>query len=737
MISRPRRISQAEARDAAAKLGSIVRLTLLTLIIAALGAVAVSAPDQAHEALRIMAEERRSGSWIDILIFVLATLGASLLAWYSARVLLYLLAPRAHAARGMRGWAARNLPRIAGMIPFLGAIRGFNRASKLGAGGPVASELGWWAVVMALLALITYLGFVFRQKILTWLREKRGVEPDANRDALAQRGGDASGDREATADAATPARRVSDLPGLTKWMARIAPVVWIAVCTLVILTNGRAIQWMGPLGVILISISSWIIIANMLVYAGARWRVPLVRLVLLWWIVINACNLPDNHAIRQAEGAAGRVSLPRYTDAFTQWLATRADRPQYAASAYPVFLVAAEGGGLRNAYITAAVLAYLQDRCPAFAQHTFAITSVSGGSVGAAVFAALTAARRAPNGPNAGCPLAGTAPNIAASTYVGATDSILGRDMLTPLLAMGLYPDLAQRFIPASFERWDRARGLELALEHSWRDVVGDSTADSVGLTRSFYALPVGDSSVSVPVLMLNTTHVQTGQRMVVSHVQPDSADFNGLPSLAMLNDSLHAPLSSAAFLSARFPFVTPEGTLTARGGVQRYVDGGYFDNSGATTVAEMLTARTIERPPYPIRPVVLLVGFTSRKTAVKRENYTKQGLNEALTPLRTLMNTRDARGDVAVAQLKTLVERMTQRGAPAEIVEIDLAESGIPLPLGWLISDATRQSMRGSLAPANYCASEAKRRRDAGAPARQCGYDRIAELLSPGSSPP
>ena len=727
MISPPRRISRAEARDAAAKLGSILRLTSLTIIIAALGALAVSAPDQAHEALRIMVEQRRGGTWTDLLTFILATLGASLLAWYSARVLLYLLAPRAHSARGARGWAARNVPRLAGMIPYVGAIRGLNRASKLGAGGSIATELEWWAVVMAALALATYLGFVFRQRILRWLRDLRGRELDVTREALAQRGSDAEA---ATAQAAAPAvhaRSVRDLPGFTRWAARIAPVIWIIVCAVVIGTDGRALLWMGPLGVILISISSWIIIANTLLYLGARMKFPLVRVVLVWWVIINACNLPDNHTLRAADEASGRVSLPRYADAFTEWLGTRADRPRYA-DAYPVFLVAAEGGGLRNAYITAAVLSYLQDRCPAFAQHTFAITSVSGGSVGASVFTALTAARRAPNAPTTRCSIGTAAP----ASYVSLADSILGRDLLTPLLAMGLYPDLLQRFIPASFERWDRARGLELALERSWREVVGDAIADSVGLARSFYALPVRDASLSVPALLLNTTHVQTGQRMVVSHVLPDSADFSGMPSLATLSDSLHPPLSSAAFLSARFPFVTPEGTFTARGGVQRYVDGGYFDNSGATTVAEMLTARTIERPPFPIRPVVLLVGFTSRKNVIRREKYTKQGLNEALTPLRTLMNTRDARGDVAVAQLKTLVERMTQRGAPAEIIEIDLAESRIPLPLGWLISDATRHSMRDSLAPANYCASEATRRQQAGLPPRPCGYDRVVELLTP-----
>ena len=723
------KMALAWLRDFGARLGSIVKLTSLTLIPAILGALAVSWPDQAHEALRLMVEERRSGSWTDVVAFVLATLGASLLAWYSGRVLLYLLAPRAHAARGWRGWPARNVPRLAGMIPFAGAVLGLILAFKLGAGGPLSTELAFWAAVMAVLGTVTYLGFVLRQPLLRKLREKRGAQANAAREALAQRG--SKNDPEPTPEDAH-LKDVNRLPVFTRWVARTAPLIWVALFLLATFTSGRGILWMGPLGVVLISLASVITLANFLLYLGARWRAPVVKLVLLWWVIINFNNLPDNHAVRHADGAVGRVSIPRYTDAFRQWLGTRADRSQYGQQAYPVFLVAAEGGGLRNAYITATVLAYLQERCPAFAQHTFAITSVSGGSVGAAVFAALTAARRAPNNSNQGCrPQDASLAGTSASTYVSATDSILGSDLLTPLLAMGLYPDFAQRFIPWSVERFDRARGLELALERSWRQVVGDRIADSVGLARSFYALPVRDTSLSVPVLMLNTTHVQTGQRMVVSHVEPDSAEFNGLESLARLTDSLQPPLSSAAFLSARFPFVTPEGTLTAKGGAQRYVDGGYFDNSGATTVAEMLTART--RPPYPIRPVVLLVGFTSREALGKRERYSNQGLNEALTPLRTLLNTRDARGDVAVAQLRTLVERMAEQGAPAEVIEIDLMEGDVPLPLGWVVSESTRRWMRTSLVPANYCPTEALQRREQKLPPRPCGYDRIAELLSPG----
>ena len=59
-----------------------------------------------------------------------------------------------------------------------------------------------------------------------------------------------------------------------------------------------------------------------------------------------------------------------------------------------MFLVTAKGGGIRAAYWTAALLTALQDANPEFADHVFAVSGVSGGSVGAGVFAGLLAQSR-------------------------------------------------------------------------------------------------------------------------------------------------------------------------------------------------------------------------------------------------------------------------------------------------------------------------------------------------------
>ncbi len=74
-------------------------------------------------------------------------------------------------------------------------------------------------------------------------------------------------------------------------------------------------------------------------------------------------------------------------EAFQEWFKKRGDKGSFpAGTPYPVFLVAASGGGLYSARHTALTLARFQDRCPSFAHHVFAISGISGGSWGAAIF---------------------------------------------------------------------------------------------------------------------------------------------------------------------------------------------------------------------------------------------------------------------------------------------------------------------------------------------------------------
>ncbi|MEM9726419.1 MAG: hypothetical protein AAF909_13295, partial [Pseudomonadota bacterium] len=75
--------------------------------------------------------------------------------------------------------------------------------------------------------------------------------------------------------------------------------------------------------------------------------------------------------------------------AFIQWAQDPRRAPLPGPGRRPVFIIAASGGGAYAAAHTAHVLGALQDANPSFADHIFAISGVSGGSVGATLFHAV------------------------------------------------------------------------------------------------------------------------------------------------------------------------------------------------------------------------------------------------------------------------------------------------------------------------------------------------------------
>jgi hypothetical protein len=100
----------------------------------------------------------------------------------------------------------------------------------------------------------------------------------------------------------------------------------------------------------------------------------------------------------------------------------------------------------------------------------------------------------------------------------------------------------------------------------------------------------------TAPALILNTTVVETGERLVLSPFNIDRPDLKDIRTVACKkkdNKEIDFPLSTAAILSARFTIVTPAGWFnrcdkqngeTLPSQKARLVDGGYFENSGIST---------------------------------------------------------------------------------------------------------------------------------------------------------
>jgi hypothetical protein len=149
----------------------------------------------------------------------------------------------------------------------------------------------------------------------------------------------------------------------------------------------QALTPIGILSLFFALVAFWIAYLRFL---SRRIGWPFLSTLLCLALLISAFDCNDNHKVRRSPTLpASTVGVTDAVSQFKTWIKSRSDFDAYKGQRYPIYVVAAEGGGIYAAYHAATFLAETQDECANFAEHVFAISSVSGGSVGASVFAAL------------------------------------------------------------------------------------------------------------------------------------------------------------------------------------------------------------------------------------------------------------------------------------------------------------------------------------------------------------
>ena len=289
---------------------------------------------------------------------------------------------------------------------------------------------------------------------------------------------------------------------------------------------------------------------------------------------------------------------PSISEAAKAWYAQA--EPAYHAihpdEPVPMLIVATAGGGVRAAYWTATVMEALEDEfqrsvvtgkpsdktAPTenlLRNLLFAISGVSGGSVGAAAYAAAVHDHEV------------TDAAIRPTTY-------LQSDFLAPGLASMVFIDGPANLLP-NFGQIDRGQALELGFE-----AASSTPKDNDGLLShkflSFF--PTMDAVAKMkswrPALLLNATHEETGRRIITSHIKIErGVVFDSYDALQVLNADVR--LSTAAHNSARFTYISPAGNLSSATDVTHtkhidrgyVIDGGYFENYGAQTALELANA--------------------------------------------------------------------------------------------------------------------------------------------------
>jgi hypothetical protein len=412
---------------------------------------------------------------------------------------------------------------------------------------------------------------------------------------------------------------------------RLAVVLLVPIAAVLMIWPSTA-AWLTSGGTIAVCLAVFALLFGLLHYLGqhgepwgvtarlrlGRLRTPWVGMTVATWLLASALNTVggyhDIHVF--PDSVAARYQNP--SEAVESWLALMNGQScTESAPSEPIklIMVAAPGGGIRASYWTSSALDAMTATTACGAQNIFAVSGVSGGSVGAAAWLA-------------------SPPGKARKNVTRlATDNALAASTAALFLR-----DIPQPFLGVRDSWHDRSA----VMEDEWASQAPEAFGN-VDQPRSFSSLGVGPGWR--PVVMFNGSSVLDGCRVLVTNVMrlpagPSPCEPTGgsgplpgsLDALKDLRGHLGSDgktcavdarsggrgdisLATAALLSARFPVISSSGVLARcaesaprsadapwmdqSGRVRRTydVDGGYYENTGLLSLLQLWES---------IRPTVL-----------------------------------------------------------------------------------------------------------------------------------
>ncbi len=542
--------------------------------------------------------------------------------------------------------------------------------------------------------------------------------------------------------------RHSELAGRTigLWIA-MAP--FLVADVLLIHAPLTMAPWFGPLATAEIAIGTLAGLLGALAYLAQMTRplavfgmlkmnvTPVITIVLI--VALIGGIVDRNSALHQVRQPVTTHTAKRPTldEALATWrrqLPAACAIPAGSAgghqiNVFPLIQVAASGGGVRAAWWAIKVLGTIADSTCG-ASDVFAVSSVSGGSVGTAVLVSSTGGQQ-PGG------LAST--RITSMAGPQALAAGLDGFMLRDALAGYTGIDVAASGMPGGDRYPDRAALIELEWQH-----------EDPSLARPF---PLTDPALPW-ALFFNSTSVSTGCRAVISTVTLPRA--SQIPNMgltcgvgtrgpagsydffARLHCMRGIATSTAAMLSARFTYVTPTGTVTGcykRSGTfqDQLVDGGYGDSTGLSTLVNIapslvsrirqynITAVTKAKAGQPITLIMPVTVYLQNSLQRAPEIVPPSRTPEIYAPKAAL----SAGPTTELRSTDSLLENMLaatgfgqwascQRRDQACLAVLLAAEAGVPdqlitvapreypgvsVPLGWLLSKVSQEALDSALA--------------------------------------
>jgi hypothetical protein len=689
---------------------SMLRTIRAAVAVLLLGGIALTVPPQTHDMLTFLGADR---IWPAISFQIaLMVLGGS--AWFWSRA---TLAAQFGIDDGQRlgpvnpdfNWTAFTwLPRLVLIGTFLvGAVM----ASIGRSPGTIAG-----AIVLGVLAVVLA---VFRP------RGSAVIPPPAPRGGLRWW---IEGGARARLDALLQRAPFGTAPAATLLALGLVPLILGVVEAFIFtlrLPNHLAAVFPGPaIALLLLGLMIGPLITGTFVCDGLTLQVrlgslrlglrrpPLLSVILLYVFVLVPALLYV-HSVRLINGrAAERAPL---VDVLKQWVEACAP---VSGPVRPI-IVAVSGGasraGLWGAAVVDRVLQAQQQNGPAL----FAISSVSGGSLGTAGAMTLLSLESLP------CRAKGL-PLLRATE---GNPVPLAGDALGPLLGGWLLDDIPRSAGDplAALIRWvtghrpnggDSAEAIEHGFEDLWSVV---QPQGAPGWDQPFLSLFYTDQAKTyrsgMPLWFANGTDATTGNRVITAPIAaPGPNDgvtpwpFRGARDFHTLMGA-DVSIATAINNTARFPYLEPFGQMLPAVGNRQagsLVDGGYFENEGLQTaleLAEWLSAQSAAMD-RPIQPIIVQatgdgeadVGRADVMTCANASDgpFIPDDKHSAWQIFAPIVGLYHVRGGHSAVLLRQAHDQFC--GARPRFVHFYLpADHGSPIPLNWVLSDAIARFIWGA----------------------------------------
>ncbi|MFD2565686.1 hypothetical protein [Aquimarina rubra] len=370
---------------------------------------------------------------------------------------------------------------------------------------------------------------------------------------------------------------------------------FILLLTFLVLNfNPDLANGINPLSILILSLLSLFMLCFILILLGKKIRLPLLSIVSVFCIFSARffSDTSDHYQLNLQETSFKRPSLDSYMHS---WIKSREDIIRKSSGTFPVIMVSAEGGGSRAGLWSFLVHSYLYEKSNGtyFEENLLSLTGASGGSVGNSMFFAEAQNANLTNSKakfsfktDIEHPiLRYKASAIYKENYLSAALlSLLGRDLFKEVTSLFNFKNRGQLLE----EQWNQAHKKYFEASRGQGSIDREflSFYENISLKKT-----TNDDKKTPPLLLINTTHTQTGNYNIISPVR-----YSHLRPLAGMNDFLDnlqssypnnsVTLSTAMRINASFPFITPVGEVRRMSDQKesesdQYADAGYYDNIG------------------------------------------------------------------------------------------------------------------------------------------------------------